>query len=78
MSAITPIAGATWFFYQETSNNSIIAVHITNALAAGGIVSFEELYVPGSEVKPNSPIAVSSSISAAGNEWVEVRLGNCN
>ncbi|KAE9391585.1 hypothetical protein BT96DRAFT_1024021 [Gymnopus androsaceus JB14] len=73
--AITPLPdGATWFFYQDTSNNSIIAVHTSNTLTAGGTFLSEELYVPGSEVRSNSPIAVSGVVNSAGTSWTEIHV----
>lgn len=77
MGAITPLpTGETWFFYQDSGNNSIIAVRISDALAEGGAVNGDEIYVPGSEVKSNSPIAVSGTVNAAGDSWEQVRLGD--
>ncbi|KAE9394680.1 hypothetical protein BT96DRAFT_923360 [Gymnopus androsaceus JB14] len=75
MGAIAPLPdGATWFFYQDTSNNSIIAVHISNALAAGGTLVSEQIFVPGSEVRSYSPIAVSGAVDSAGTGWQEIHV----
>lgn len=71
MGAVELPSGDTRIYYQDTTSGDILQVAITNAFNVGVLESANVVIVPGSEVRQNSPVAVS--VLNNGDAWEQVR-----
>lgn len=70
MGAVEIPNGDTRIYYQDITTGDIIQLDVSNAFNVG-IFESGTVLVPGSEVRQNSPVAVS--VVNNGDIWEEVR-----